>query len=47
MLLTATGAWVGDMLLYPIDTISTKVRTHKESFLNFRSGNYNYKLIKY
>lgn len=36
-LISSFGAWIADMLLYPIDTIATRIRANKHQFQSFRS----------
>lgn len=36
-LISSFGAWMADMILYPIDTIATRIRANKHQFQSFRS----------
>ena len=36
------GAWTSDLIMYPMDTISTKIKAHTKEFLSFKEG---YKLV--
>lgn len=36
--ITGLGSMVGDMLMYPFDTIATRIKANTEQFLSFKEG---------
>jgi len=35
---SSLGAWMSDLVMYPMDTISTKITAHTKEFLSFKEG---------
>ncbi|EAR83138.1 carrier protein (macronuclear) [Tetrahymena thermophila SB210] len=35
---SSLGYWIADMIMYPLDTISTKIKAHTAEFLSFKQG---------